>query len=159
MKNLKIALVAGMALLLTIITLNNILTPAATYGAVAAALSMATTFRHPMEIWRAITSPALLWIIAVLIIICEAIGALLCWLGVARLWPARRSATQFNLAKSTALIGLTFVAAVYFFGWLVIANEWFGMWQSTKMNVLPDAFRLFGEAMLIAIWLNSPDTD
>ncbi|HTT04633.1 MAG TPA: DUF2165 domain-containing protein [Steroidobacteraceae bacterium] len=159
MKLLKIALVAGMALVMTIITLNNILMPAATYGAIGAALSMATTFKNPMEIWRAITSPALLWIIAVLIILCEGIGAILCWIGVARLWGARRSAVQFNQSKSMASIGLIWVGAFYFLGWLVIANEWFAMWQSTKMNVLPDAFRLFGEALLITIWLNTADTD
>jgi len=120
---------------------------------------MATTFKNPMEIWRAITSPTWLWIIAVLIIICEAIGAILCWIGVVRLFNGRRSAAQFNQSKSTALIGLTWVGAFYFVGWLVVANEWFGMWQSTKRNVLPDAFRLFGEAMLIAIWLNTADSD
>jgi predicted small integral membrane protein len=159
MKLLKIALVAGMALVMTITTLNNILMPTATYGAIAAALSMATTFQNPMEIWRAITSPALLWIIAVLIILCEAIGAILCWMGVARLWGARRSAAQFNQSKSMASLGLIWVGTFYFIGWLVIANEWFGMWQSTKMNVLPDAFRLFAEALLITLWLNTAETD
>jgi predicted small integral membrane protein len=159
MKLLKIALVAGMALVLTITTLNNILMPRATVGAVGAALSMATTFQNPMEIWRAITSPALLWIFAVIIILCEAIGAILCWIGAARLWGARRSAVQFNQSKSMAMVGLTFTGAFYFIGWLVIANEWFGMWQSTKVNVLPDAFRIFGECMLIALWISTPDTD
>lgn len=159
MKLLKIALVAGMALVLTITTLNNILMPRATVGAVGAALSMATTFQNPMEIWRAITSPALLWIFAVIIILCEAIGAILCWIGAARLWGARRSAVQFNQSKSMAMVGLTFTGAFYFIGWLVIANEWFGMWQSTKMNVLPDAFRLFAEALLITLWLNTAETD
>src|SRR6185312_7644473 len=70
MKLLKMALVAGMAAVMTITTINNILMPSATFGAIAAALSMATTFKNPMEIWRAITSPTWLWIIAVLIIIC-----------------------------------------------------------------------------------------
>ncbi len=157
MKLLKIALVAGMALLMTITSINNILMPAATYGAISAALSMETTFKNPMEIWRAIVSPGPLWTIAVLIIAAEATGALLCWIGVAKLWRARGSAAQFNQSKSMALMGLTFVGAFYFIGWLVIANEWFGMWQSTKMNVLQDAFRLFGSAMLIAIWVNSAD--
>lgn len=159
MKLLKIALVAGIALVLTITTLNNILMPRATVGAVGAALSMATTFQNPMEIWRAITNPTLLWIIAIIIIICEAIGAILCWIGVAQLLGARGSAAQFNQSKSIALLGLVFTATFYFLGWLVMANEWFGMWQSTKMNVLQDAFRIFGECMLIALWLNVPDTD
>jgi predicted small integral membrane protein len=158
MKLLKIALVAGVALVMTITTINNILMPAATYGAIALALSMETTFKNPMEIWRAIVSPGLLWVIAVIIIAAEALGAVLCWVGAARMWGARASAAQFNQSKSTALFGLTFVGLFYFLGWLVIANEWFGMWQSTKMNVLQDAFRLFGEAILIAIWVNTADT-
>jgi len=29
---------------------------------------------------------------------------------------------------------------LYFIGWLVIAGEWFEMWQSQQLNVLPDAF-------------------
>lgn len=158
MKLLKIALVAGMALVMTITTINNILMPAATYGAIALALSMSTTFHNAMEMWRAIVNPGLLWVIAVLIIVAEAVGALLCWIGVARLWGARADTARFNQSKSMALIGLTWVALFYFVGWLVIANEWFAMWQSTKMNVLQDAFRLFGEALLIAIWVNTADT-
>lgn len=157
MKLLKIALVAGMALVLTITTVNNIIMPGVTYSTVALSLSMETTFKNPMEIWRAITSPTLLWIVTVIIIAGEALGALLCWIGAVRLWGARRSPPQFNQSKSMALTGLSFVAAFYFIGWLVMANEWFGMWQSTKLNTLPDAFRFFGEAMLIAIWVNIPD--
>jgi predicted small integral membrane protein len=155
---IKTGLVAGMAVLLTITTLNNILMPAATYGAISLALGMQTTFRNPMEIWRAVVSPAALWTIAVIVIAAEALGAALLWVGAVRLWLARSSAAQFNQAKGMALIGLTFIAGFYFIGWLVVCNEWFGMWQSTKMNVLPDAFRLFGEGMLIAIWLNTADT-
>jgi predicted small integral membrane protein len=158
MKVLKMGLVAGMALVLSITTVNNILMPGATYGAIALALGMQTTFKNPVEFARAITSPGALWTVAVIIIICEAIAAVLCWIGAVQLFNGLRGGTaRFNQSKSMALIGLTFTAAFYFIGWLVVANEWFAMWQSTKINTLPDAFRIFGEAMLIAMWVNTPD--
>lgn len=158
MKVLKIGLVAGMALVLSITTFNNIMMPGATYGAIALALGMSTTFKNPVEFGRAITDPGALWAIAVIIIVCEALAAVLCWIGTVKLLTGLRGGSaRFNQSKSMALIGLTFTAGFYFIGWLVIANEWFAMWQSTKINTLPDAFRIFGEAMLIAIWLNTPD--
>jgi predicted small integral membrane protein len=53
-----------------------------------------------------------------------------------------------------ARIGLGVTAALYFIGWLVIASEWFEMWQSQQLNVLPDAFRIFAAAMLILLLVN-----
>ena len=31
------------------------------------------------------------------------------------------------------------------------------MWQSQKLNVLQDAFRVFAECLLIMIWVNTAD--
>ena len=47
---------------------------------------------------------------------------------------------------------------MYFIGWLVIASEWFEMWQSKDLNVLPDAFRIFGCAMLILLLVNERES-
>ncbi|HTW73442.1 MAG TPA: DUF2165 domain-containing protein [Steroidobacteraceae bacterium] len=157
MRMIKTTLVAGLALVLSITTFNNIIMPGATYGAVALSLGMQTTFKNPQEMWRAITNPAALWVICALIIAGEALGALLCWIGAVRLFANRHSAPQFNQSKKMALIGATYVALFYFLGWLVVANEWFGMWQSTRINTMPDAFWLFAEGMLIAMWVNTPD--
>jgi predicted small integral membrane protein len=157
MKSVKIALVAAMALLLTFTAVNNMLMPKAAFGAISMALGMQSTFMNPLAMWRAITDPLLLWTVYGIIVLAEAVAAVLCWLGALRLWNARGSSQSFNLAKSTALLGLGITANFYLLGWLVFANEWFGMWQSQKMNVLPDAFRLFAEAMLIMLWVNTPD--
>ncbi len=157
MKLIKTGLVAGLAAVMSITTFNNIIMPGATYGAIALSLGMQTTFKNPQEMWRAITNPTALWIIAALIIAGEALGAVLCWIGAIRLLVNIRTASQFNQSKRMALIATTYVAAFYFIGWMVIANEWFGMWQSTKINTMPDAFWLFAEGMLIAIWVNVPD--
>jgi predicted small integral membrane protein len=154
---IKILLVASLALLLTITTLNNLTMPGAAYGAIGTSLSMSTTFQNPMEMWRAIHEPALLWIVYGLIVLGEGSGAVVCWTGAVKMWNARATAATFNRSKSVALIGLGIVAMVYLLGWLVLANEWFGMWQSQKLNTLPDAFRLFGEAMLISLWINTTD--
>jgi predicted small integral membrane protein len=156
-KTIKIALVAGYALFLTLAALGNLTMPDLAFGAVKTAVGMETTLQHPAAMWRAITSPALIWVLLGAIVLMEAAGAGLCWIGAARMWNARSSAADFHTAKSAALLGLGLAAILYFVGWLAIAGEWFEMWQSQKLNVLPDAFRNFGAAMLMMIWLNSKD--
>jgi predicted small integral membrane protein len=156
-KLVKIVLVAAMALLLTLTVVNNILMPKAAFGAISMALGMESTFKNPLAMWRAINDPLLLWTVYGIIVLAEGAAAALCWFGAVRMWNARNSGHCFNLAKATALLGLGITANFYLLGWLVFANEWFEMWQSQKMNVLPDAFRLFSEAMLIMLWVNTPD--
>jgi predicted small integral membrane protein len=159
MKNIKIVLVAGMGLFLTLAVLGNLLMADAATGAVKAAVSMETTFKHPAVMWRAITSPTWVYAIFGLIVLAEAAGAALCWAGTARMWSARKAdAVAFYRASALARLGLGVTAAIYFIGWLVIASEWFEMWQSKDLNVLPDAFRIFGCAMLILLLVNERES-
>jgi predicted small integral membrane protein len=154
---IKVLLVAGMALLMTFAVLGNVTMPDLGLGAVQTTLSMETTLRHPGAIWRAITSPALVHVVFGGIILVEASAAVLCWIGAARMFAARKNPQAFESAKSMAVLGLGVVAALYFVGWLVFANEWFDMWQSQKLNVLQDAFRIFASAMLITLVVTSKD--
>jgi predicted small integral membrane protein len=149
MRMIKIVLVAGTALLLTLAVLGNVTMSDVGIGAVKTAVGMETTFKHPGAMWRAITSPGLVYAIFGLIVLVEAIAAALCWTGAARMWAARRDGASFQRAAGAARLGLGVTAALYFVGWLVIAGEWFEMWQSQQLNVLPDAFRFFASAMLI----------
>lgn len=149
MKNIKMILVAGVALFLTLAVLGNVTMPDLGTGAVKTAVGMQTTFQHPGAMWRAITSPVWVYAIFGLIVLTEATAAVLCWAGVARMWTARKDAAAFQRATALACVGLGVTAALYFIGWLVICNEWFEMWQSKELNVLPDAFRIFASAMLI----------
>lgn len=154
---IKVLLVGGMALLMTFAVLGNVTMPDLGLGAVQTTLSMETTLRHPGAIWRAITNPALVHVVFGGIILVEASAAVLCWIGAARMFSARKNPQAFESAKSIAVLGLGVVAALYFIGWLVFANEWFDMWQSQKLNVLQDAFRIFAAAMLIALVVTSKD--
>jgi predicted small integral membrane protein len=159
MKNIKIVLVAGMALFLTLAVLGNLLMADAASGAVKAAVAMETTFKHPAVMWRAVTSPVWVYVIFGAIVLAEAASAVLCWAGTARMWSARKAdAVSFYRASGLARVGLGVTAAVYFIGWLVIASEWFEMWQSKDLNVLPDAFRIFGSAMLILLLVNERES-
>ena len=150
MKNIKIILVAGMALFLTLAVLGNLMMADVAIGAVKTTVGMQTTFQHPGVMWRAITNPVWIYAIFGCIVLAEAAAAALCWTGTARMWSARKAdALSFYRAAALARIGLGATAALYFIGWLVIASEWFEMWQSRELNVLPDAFRIFVAAMLI----------
>jgi predicted small integral membrane protein len=149
MKNIKMLLVAGVALFLTIAVLGNVTMPDLGTRAVTTAVGMQTTFQHPGAMWRAITNPIWIYAIFTIIVLTEASAAILCWTGVARMWTARKDTAAFHRATALAQVGLGVTAALYFIGWLVIANEWFEMWQSKELNVLPDAFRIFAAAMLI----------
>jgi len=157
MRVIKVLLVAGMALFLTFAVLGNVSMPQIGFGAVKTAVSMETTFQHPGAMWRAITNPALLYVIFGGIVLGEALAGAVCWAGAARMFAARRDPRAFESAKSTAVLGLGIAAALYFIGWLVVAQEWFEMWQSQKLNVLQDAFRMFASALLIILVVGKKD--
>ena len=156
-RTLKTLLVAGMALVLTLAVIGNVTMPHTGYAAVGTAMGMQTTYRNPHAMWRAIDNPALIWAAFGLIVLSEATSAVLSWVAAARLWRSRRQKERFDAAKSTAYMGLGVAACLYFIVFLVIAQEYFLMWQSTKLNVLQDAFRLFASAILIALWLGTDD--
>lgn len=107
--------------------------------------------------WRAISSPALVWAVFGIIVIGELVGAFLCLKGAWIMWSARRSTDDFNAAKSTALLGLTVCACLYFVLFHAIAQEWFMMWQIPDSHVLEAAFRNFASAILLMLWINSED--
>ncbi len=156
-RTLKTLLVAGMALVLTLAVLGNLTMPHTGYAAVSTAMGMQTTYRNPHAMWRAIQDPVLIWVAFGLIVLSEATGAAWSWAGAVRLWRSRGQKELFAAAKSTAYLGLGVAACLYFIVFLVIAQEYFLMWQSTKLNVLQDAFRLFAAAILIALWLGTDD--
>lgn len=157
MRIIKILLVAGMALMLTLAALGNFTMSHGAFIAVQGALGMKTTYLDPHGMWRAIDNPTLIWIALGVIVFFESTSAVLCWIGAVSMWRSRASRELFETAKNKACIGLGVAACLYFIGFLVIAQEYFLMWQSTKLNVLPGAFRIFAEAMLICIWLKTDD--
>ncbi len=153
----KVALVAGLGLLMLLAGMNNALSPQGTFAPVAMAVGMQDTFGDPMQSWRAIESPMIIWLGAIAIILTELTSGVVLLLGAFKLWSARSSASDFNAAKSTAVTGLSIVACFYLIAFGVICQEWFMLWQNPNVNTLQEAFRTFATAMLIMVWVNTED--
>ena len=144
----KIAMVAAIAILMTLVAFDNVTDPSINFPFVQHVLSMDALFPKTTITYRAITSPALHRAAYALIIAAEAATAVLCWAGAALLVRRLRAdARTFNRAKATAVAGLTLGFLLYQFGFLTIGGEWFGMWMSRDWNGQESAFRF---AMIIA---------
>ena len=48
---------------------------------------------------------------------------------------------------------------VWFFGFMVIAGEWFAMWQSQTWNGQDAAFRFYVTVLAVLIFVSLPDGD
>lgn len=155
----KAIMVLGMGLFMGLAAVNNLLSSQGAYGAVNMVVSMGGTFQDPAVMWRAVETPAIVWLGVAGIILTEAIAAFFCFCGGYNLLRARQSQTAFLAARSKAIIGLTITAALYFIGFQVIAGEWFMLWQNREVGTLQEAFRNFVPAMLLMLWISSPDPD
>ncbi|MFF7636027.1 DUF2165 domain-containing protein [Kitasatospora sp. NPDC008050] len=144
-------LTATVALYLLLVVFGNITDFGTNQQFVHHVLAMDTTFHDRNLMWRAITSPALQDTAYVLIIIWEALAALL--LLVATVWwlPAlwRR---DFTRVRRAATLGLLMMLVLFGVGFIAIGGEWFAMWQSKAWNGLDAAIRnvtLAGLALLV----------
>ena len=98
-------------------------------------MSMDTTFQDPDLMWRAVTDPVLQHAAYGTIITWQALTALVLWIGVIRLpAPPLPTAKFSRRARSVAIVGLTMGLLLYAIGFLVVAGEWFAMWQSHIWN-------------------------
>jgi predicted small integral membrane protein len=135
MRVTKIVIVAVVATFFSIVAYTNIADFKTNHEFVRHVLSMDTTFGSPDLMWRAVEDPALQRAAYWLIIAWEGVTAILCWLGVAalsRAWSA--PSADFDRARTFAIAGLLMGLVLYAFGFLVVASEWFAMWQSDKWN-------------------------
>jgi predicted small integral membrane protein len=68
-------------------------------------------------------------------------------------------AERFNRAKVWAAAGLTVRFGLWFFGFLVVAGEYFAMWQSQTWNGQEAAFRITMVILGVLIFVVLPDRD
>lgn len=147
----RILLLAAIALWISLVAFGNLTDYGSNWPFVQHVLAMDTIFPDAGIHYRAITSPWLQRGAYVLIIATESLAAVLCWLGVWRLWRARAaSAAVFHRAKRMSVLGLTVGLLVWLAGFIAIGGEWFGMWMSTQWNGLEAAFR-FVVVLLVAL--------
>jgi predicted small integral membrane protein len=155
---LKIILVALIALWGLIGGLNNLADFDPGSPPVARVLSMEDTFSGG-NMWRATSNSVLIFIGFASIFIPKLACAALCGIGAWQMWQSRNgSAEVFNQSKKYAILGAGIALVMLFGGFIVVANEFFLMWQyEFGQRVSQQAFRLFGSIGLILLFVQSPD--
>ena len=154
----KIAMVAAIAAFATVVAFGNITDYDTNFVFVQHVLSMDTVFPRSSITWRAISSPALHHVAYAIIIAAEALTAVLCWIGAARLLQQLRApAGAFNRAKAFSVAGLTLGFLTWQFGFMTVGGEWLGMWMSSQWNGVPSAFRFVMVIIAVLIFVAVPD--
>jgi len=151
----KILLIACVALWCLLGAFGNVTDWAGTMGAVGAAASM-STFEGGAESWRATSSPVVIWMGALMIMLTKLAAGILCSVGTFRMWQARAAdAAVFAVAKTPALAGCGVAMLLLFGGFIVIGETWFEMWRSDLLRdlSLQSAFRYGGMVTLIALYV------
>ncbi|WP_248751448.1 DUF2165 domain-containing protein [Pseudomonas sp. MWU15-20650] len=156
----KIILTLALAAFATLVAFNNITDYGSNFAFVSHVLSMDTTFPDNAAMYRSITTPWLWHGAYGLIILGEALTALLLARGAWSLWRARHATgVEFNRSKASAITGLTLGFMVWFFGFMVVGGEWFLMWQSHQWNGQEAAFKFYMAILGVLIFLNQADSD
>lgn len=155
----KILLVCSVVLWGFVGAFHNVMDWGGTIGAVGAATSMAT-FEGGADSWQATSSPAVIWLGALFIMLSKVTAGVLCLIGALRMWQARAGdAAGFAAAKELPLAGCAVAVIMLFGGFIVIAESWFEMWRSDAMRgpVLESAFRYGGMIALIGLFVGARD--
>ena len=156
----KVMLIAALAAYALIVTYDNIVDYESNYEFVKHVLSMDTTFTGNALMGRAITNPRVWTVVYGSIIAVEGLTALLLAIGaVLLLIRIKAPAVLFNNAKVWAMAGLAAGFGLWFFGFLVVAGEYFAMWQSTAWNGQEAAFRIAMVILGVLIFVSLPDHD
>ena len=156
----KIAMIAALAAFAFIVAYDNLVDYNSNYEFVRHVLSMDTTFPNNALMGRAITDPRIWTIAYAAIIAVEGLTCLLLSVGaLALLMRLKAPAEPFNRAKIWAVAGLTVGFGLWFFGFLVVAGEYFAMWQSQTWNGQEAAFRIVMVMLGVLIFVTLPDRD
>jgi predicted small integral membrane protein len=154
----KTAMVASTALFALLVAYNNLADYNSNYEFVRHTLSMDTTFPGNALMYRSITNPTLWQIGYAMIIAAEGVTGILFLAGAIRLFQVRDAPAEvFNQAKLYAIAACVLGFLVWFFGFMVVAGEWFAMWQSATWNGQEAAFRFYGAVLGVLIFVNQPD--
>ena len=156
----KILISLSLALFCLLVAYDNITDPHSNYEFVQHVMSMDTTFPGNALMYRSITDPVLWQLAYALIIAAEGITGILFLAGAIRLIQVRNApGVVFNEAKTLVIAGATLAFLVWFFGFMVVAGEWFAMWQSQTWNGQEAAFRFIGCIGLVLLFLAQKDDE
>ena len=156
----KIAMIASLATYAFIVAYDSIVDYQSNYEFVRHVLSMDTTFPGNALMHRAITNENIWRIAYALIIAIEGSTALLlAFSALMLLGRLGAPAEVFNHSKVWAVAGLTVGFGLWFFGFMLIAGEYFAMWQSKVWNGQDAAFRITTVILGVLIFVSLPDGD
>jgi predicted small integral membrane protein len=121
---------------------------------------MDTTFPGNALMYRSITNPILWQIVYALIIVAEGVTGILFLAGAIRLIQLRNApGAVFNEGKTLVVAACTLAFLVWYFGFMVVAGEWFAMWQSKDWNFQQPAFRFYMTVLGVLVFVSLPDGD
>jgi predicted small integral membrane protein len=156
----KASMTAALAAFAFIVTYDNIVDYGTNYEFVKHVLSMDTTFPGNKLMGRAITDPRLWTLGYAAIIAAEGlVFVLLAVATVAMLLALRAPAASFQRAKTWLVAGAALGFMVWFFGFMVVAGEYFAMWQSKTWNGQEAAFRFYMTLLAVLIFVNQKDDE
>ena len=156
----KIIMSLVLAAFCLLVTFDNITDYGTNYLFVQHVMSMDTNYPGNALMYRSITNPVLWRAAYAAIIVAEGITGILYLAGAIRLFKARNApAARFNRAKTYVIAASALAFLVWFFGFMVVAGEWFAMWQSATWNGQEAAFRFYVAVLAVLIFINQLDVD
>jgi predicted small integral membrane protein len=156
----KIVMSLALAAFCLLVTFDNITDYGTNYLFLQHVMSMDTTFPGNALMYRSVTNPVLWQIAYALIIAAEGVTGILFLAGAIRLIQVRNApGAVFNHAKTLVIAAGTLAFLVWFFGFMVVAGEWFAMWQSQTWNGQEPAFRFYMAVLGVLIFVALPDGD
>src|SRR6478736_1878463 len=154
----KVTMIGSLAAYAFIVAYDNVVDYGSNYQFVRHVLSMDTTFPDNALMHRAITNESIWRVAYALIIVMEGLTAVLLGLGAVMLLRRLNTPAEvFNRSKVWAVAGLTIGFALWFFGFMVIAGEYFAMWQSKQWNGQETAFRITTVILTVLLFVSLPD--
>ncbi|CAL9643527.1 hypothetical protein SUDANB95_06379 [Actinosynnema sp. ALI-1.44] len=147
-------LVAITGVYMGLVVLGNVTDYGTNRAFVEHVFAMDTTFQSPNTMYRAITNQTVVTIAYVLIIIWEAVTAVVLLAGFVA-WLRGRTVAARRLSS----LGWVMQVLLFGGGFIVIGGEWFLMWQSKDWNGLTAAFQNFVVAAAGLILLHSSTKD
>ena len=154
----KIVMCLVLAVFCLLVTFDNITDYGRNYLFVQHVMSMDTTLPDNKLLYRSVTNPVFCQIVYALIITTQFVCGVLFLAGAMPMWRMRNaSAADFNQAKAYAIAGALLAFLLWFFVFMVIAGEWFAMWQSKDWNAQQSSFRFYLTVLATLIFLSMPD--
>jgi predicted small integral membrane protein len=154
----KTVSVGAIALYMALVVFNNATDYSTNFAFVQAVLDIEQISPRSTIRWRAVTSPLLHHAAFALIILTEFAVALLTVAGALAMALALTAGAQkFARAKGLAIAGLALGFLLFEGGFVAIAGEWFGMWQSASCAAGSSAFQILMTMLGLLIFISLKD--